>query len=145
MKKFNFKFQKILEYKECIEDKNRIFFNMQLAVYNEEQITLNTLVEKRDHLNNERNSNLSSTTIKDLKIFNQYCLDINETIDYQKDVVLEREKDVDNAKKKLLESVKEKKTFEKLKDKCYDRYLFEVKKDEEKLVDQLVSFKNGVR
>lgn len=145
MKKFNFQFQKILEYKESIEDQKRNFFNKELTAYNEEKLTLKTLVDKRDYFNEQRNSNISSTTINNLKLFNQYSMDINETIDYQQERVVIKEKDVERAKKKLIESVKEKKTFEKLKERHYEQYLFEVKKDEEKLIDQLVSFKNGIR
>lgn len=145
MKKFNFKFQKILEYKESIENQNRTFFNKELTKYNEEQLTLKTLENKRDDLNDQRNSSMTSTTIKDLKQFNQYSLHMSETIDYQTEKVLHKEKDVDRAKVKLKESAKEKKTFEKLKEKHYDHYLYEVKKEDEKLIDQLVSFKTGTR
>lgn len=145
MKKFNFRFQKLLEYKESIEDQKRSIYNKELSVYKDEESKLTGLFNKRDDLNKERNHLTSSTTIKGLKLYNQYLTHMQETIHNQKQRVKSKEKDVETAKEKLIESLKEKKTFEKLKEKHYDNYLFEVKKDEEKLIDQIVSFKNGTK
>jgi len=41
----------------------------------------------------------------------------------------------------MIEAVKEKKIFEKLKENEYERYTYELKKQEEKLNDTIVSYK----
>ena len=41
---------------------------------------------------------------------------------------------------------KERKTFEKLKEKDYEKYLYNEKKEEEKMIDQIVTFnKNNTK
>ena len=143
MSKFKFKFQRILDYKESIEDINRSKYNKELNLLNDEKAKLEALVKSKESLNNQRSISVKSTTINDLKLYNMYLENITDKIDRQNTEVLAREKDVKHAKIKLIEAVREKKTFEKLKEKHYDEFLYNEKKEEEKLVDQLVSFKSG--
>ncbi len=145
MNKFNFKFQKILEYKESIEDLNRSMYNKELNLFNDEKIKLEALVHTRETLNKQREVSVNLTTIKDLKLYSSYLEDISDRIDKQNIEVKAKERNVKIAKEKLIEAVKEKKTFEKLKEKHYNEFLYYEKKEEEKLIDQLVSFKGGTK
>lgn len=143
MKKFNFRFQRILEFKQTVEDLKRSNYNVEVKALNEETEKLNTFIKNKDVINNQRNNLTQHTTVKDLKLFNNYLTKMNEIILEQHDRVNHKNDDVEAAKKELIKSVKEKRTFEKLKDKDYDQHLFELKREEEKIIDQLVSFNNS--
>lgn len=59
-------------------------------------------------------------------------------------VVLQREKEVEVAREHLNEAMKERKTFEKLREKAFDAFLEEEKQREQKEVDELVSYRYGI-
>nr|MBP3598238.1 flagellar export protein FliJ [Eubacterium sp.] len=55
------------------------------------------------------------------------------------------EKEVEVARDKLTEAMKERKTFEKLREKAFEAFLIEEQKAEQKEVDELVSYKYGAK
>ncbi|MTI47990.1 flagellar export protein FliJ [Sporosalibacterium faouarense] len=145
MKKFNFRFQRILDFKQTIEDLKRASYNTEIKEFNEEKDKLNIFIKEQEEINKQRNSLTKQSTVKDLKIFNNYLNKMNEIIIEQNSRVNVKKDEVEEAKQELIKSVKEKRTFEKLKDKDYDQHLFELKREDEKIVDQLVSFNNSVK
>lgn len=145
MKKFQFRFQKVLDYKQTVEDLKRSNYSLEVNALNKEKDKLDYFIQGKKVISNQRNNSTVQTTVKDLKLFNNYLNQMNEIICEQNDIVNTKKADVEFAKKELIKSVKEKKTFEKLKDKDYDNHLFELKKEEEKMVDQIVSFNNSTR
>lgn len=145
MKKFQFRFQKVLDYKQTVEDLKRSNYSLEVNALSKEKDKLDYFIHGKKVISNQRNNSTVQTTVKDLKLFNNYLNHMNEIICEQNDIVNTKKADVEFARKELIKSVKEKKTFEKLKDKDYDNHLFELKKEEEKMVDQIVSFNNSTR
>ncbi len=73
---------------------------------------------------------------------------LNESVAYYHQAVLEakrivasQEKAVDEAKERLQAALRERKTYEILKEKAYEAYLEEEKAAEAKQIDEIVSFK----
>lgn len=73
---------------------------------------------------------------------------LNESVVYfhsqvleQQKVVASAEKNVEEAKERLKEALRERKTYEILKEKAYEAYLEEEKSKEAKQIDEVVSFK----
>ena len=60
-------------------------------------------------------------------------------------MVIQRQKEVDVARNKLEEAMKERKTFEKLKEKAFAKFIVEENKKEQKEVDEIVSYRYGSR
>ena len=58
-------------------------------------------------------------------------------------VVKQKEKEVEVAREHLNEAMKERKTFEKLKEKAFEKFVAEENKKEQKEVDELVSYRYG--
>ncbi|KGG80755.1 hypothetical protein Y919_04375 [Caloranaerobacter azorensis H53214] len=140
---FKFKFQKILEYRETVE-------NLRLADYNRAKEVLRTeenkLRELMNYKKNElamRNINVKNTTIFDLKNYNMIIDYINKEIVEQKARVYNAKDVVDSKKKNLLEALKEKKMMEKIKEKHYNEFIYEIKKEEDKLIDEIVNFRSS--
>jgi flagellar FliJ protein len=63
----------------------------------------------------------------------------------QKLVVLQREKEVEVARVRLSEAMRERKTFEKLREKAFEAFLEEESRAEQKEVDELVSYRYGTK
>lgn len=59
----------------------------------------------------------------------------------QEELIKDLENEVEEARRKLQEAVKERKTYEILREKAYEAYLEEEKQEEAKIVDEIVSYK----
>ena len=58
-------------------------------------------------------------------------------------VVIQRARDVEIAREKLNEAMKERKTFEKLREHAFEDFVKEQNLAEQKEVDELVSYRHG--
>ncbi len=58
-------------------------------------------------------------------------------------VVMQREKEVEVAREHLNEAMKERKTFEKLREHAFEKFRLEENLREQKEVDELVSYRYG--
>jgi flagellar FliJ protein len=63
----------------------------------------------------------------------------------QKLTVIQREKEVEVARKKLSDAMKERKIFEKLREKAFEKFKIEENKKEQKENDELVSYRYGIK
>jgi flagellar FliJ protein len=115
------------------------------AIFKKEKEKLITLEDKRSNTIEEMNAISIKTSVKVLKDYSGYLDSVNSKIKEQKNVVNNAKKNVDIIKRKLIEASKERKIFEKLKDKKFQEYLKMEKKKEEKLVDEIISFKQSKR
>lgn len=145
MKKFQYKFQKILEYKGKIEKIQIREFSKVKKEYEEEKEKLNEFIEYKNRISKDRDKLIEHTTIEDLKLFSSYINIINRRINRQKSVVNNKQKEFNKAQIKLVNATQERKIMEKIKDRDYDEYLYLVKKEEERHNDQIVSFNNSIK
>ena len=68
---------------------------------------------------------------------------IKYNMNLQKIVIANQQKKVEQARKKLDEAMKERKTYEKLKENAFEVFKQEVNAEEQKEIDELVSFRFG--
>jgi len=144
MAKFNFKLERILNYKQMVENSKKNKFGLvQRKLYEEESI-LNNFNEYKKTILKEKNS---STELKAgyLALYNTYINDLNNKIKKQQQKVIETEVELEKAKAEMIDAVKEKKIFEKLKENEYERFTYDLKKQEEKLNDTIVSYKSATQ
>jgi len=145
MDKFNFKLEKVLDYKKIIEiDKKGEYGKAKQKLIKEENV-LEDYNRYKDNIKNERNLSIDKTNIANLKLYNDYLLDIDRRILEQEKIVDKTKEKLEIAKDELLEATKEKKTFERLKENRYEEYLYSMKKEEEKIIDTIVTFKGSVQ
>lgn len=145
MGSFNFRFEKILDYKETVEDMKKNEYGLIKSKLHEEEKKLEKIYNHKKHIKKERNKLTYSTNIASLKFFNDYIKGMNDSIKEQKRIVKKTREEVDKAKQKLSEAVKEKKIYSKLKENAYNDFLYEQNKLEENLVDNIVSYKAANR
>lgn len=144
MPKFSFKLQSILKIKKQMEDSIKNDLGKALKKLEDEKLALNNLLEKEEACINtlcEKSGKLIS--IKDLKDYNDYISYLGDVITIQKENVNLAEYNVDKVRDELLVVVKERKMLEKLKGKKLDEYKVQLLIDEQKMNDEIVSFKRN--
>lgn len=137
---YNFRLEKVLNYKETIEDfKKTEFGEVHQKLNKEESILLDYNMYKKTLLR-DKNQSTRKTNIGNLKLFNNYLEDISKNIETQEQIVDDTKTELEKVKEELMIAMQEKKSFEKLKEKNYEEYLDESKKKEEKIIDEIVTF-----
>lgn len=137
---YSFRLEKVLNYKENIENiKKGEYGDINRRLNNEEEKLLNYNIHKEDLLTKKYES-IKNTNVANLKLYNNYLQEISSNIEKQEMVISNIKEELEKTKEELLVAMREKKVFEKLKENDYNEFLKEVKKDEEKLVDGIVTF-----
>lgn len=94
-------------------------------------------------MNDNRKRGISILEIRNI---NQYLLFLDKKINTLRFEISSLESNLNQKRLEYLELQKERKTFEKLKEKDYEKYLYNEKKEEEKMIDQIVTFnKNNTK
>ena len=132
--------QKVLDYKKTVEEIKKAEYGKAKRILEDEKQSLVSIIEYKKHLNNQRKTTLPKTKVISLRYYNTYFDQVNGEIKKQENVIEKNQIELDQTKQYLIKATKERKIFEKLKDKQYDEYLYELKKEEDKFVDQIVSF-----
>lgn len=137
---YNFRLEKVLNYKENIENlKKAQYGDVNRRLNNEEEKLMNYNIHKENLLTKINESN-KNTSVGNLKLYNNYLQDISSSIKKQESLISDIKDELEKTKEELLIAMKEKKAFEKLKENDYNEFLSEVKKKEEKIVDGIVTF-----
>lgn len=142
---FKFKLQKLLEYKETIEGLKKTEYGDAIYRLGLEEEKLMSLNEEKREVMEKKEANGKVTSIAELKMYSEYLKILSIKIGEQKQLVKQREEERDRAQDELLFAMQEKKAFEKLKEKEYKKYIMEEKKKEEKVVDQIVTYKTSTQ
>ena len=80
-----------------------------------------------------------------LKEYSGYIEALEKKIDCQKNIVNNARENVDIVKSRLIEAKREREIFEKLKQKKFESYLIEEERQEQKIVDEVISYKQTIR
>ena len=144
MAKFIFSMQNILSMKEKIEEQEKVEYSQVMMRFNEEQDKLNDLIERQSmaeiELKNTINEVLNIREVREkedsLEIIKMYVRE-------QQFVVISCEEEVRQARERLNEAMKERKIYEKLREKAFEEFMQEENKREQKEIDELVSYRYG--
>ena len=139
---YKFRLQKVLDVKEKEEDnkKNEMsLVNFEIEKVKKQLEELYDELEKSSKQRQDKNSSGSSI---------QELLELNKYIDYLKNTAIRQKiEEIENLQKKLedrkeefIDIRRQRKSYENLKDKDYQKFLEKETKDEEKIIDEIVSF-----
>ncbi len=146
MKGFKFRLESLLNIKEKFEQQAKIVYGEEVSKLNEEKQKLENLyVSKLENTQKQRESFTGTINIFNFEQYKNYATKIDEMIVSQINTVRQQEIKVEEARQKLAEIVKERKAFEKLKEKEIEEFKKEVQLAEDKQVDELVTYKFGTR
>ena len=144
MARFRFSMESVLNIKKKLEEQAKNEYGQANARLFREQEKLNTFLMRREEAKQKLKlilcETLSMTEIRKME-------DAVEVLSFyvvQQQLEVKRcEKEVEIAREKLTEAMKELKIFDKLKEKAYEEFLKEENWKEQKEVDELMSFKHG--
>lgn len=141
---YNFKLERVLNYKEKLEDIKKARFADSTNKLNKEEEKLLYFNTYKENLL-EKQKAKKNTSIGYYKLYNNYLNDLSAMIKNQEKVVEDAKEDLNKAKEELLTAMQERKSFEKLKEIQYEEYLIDAKKEEEKLIDGIITFNVNTR
>lgn len=141
MKKFQFKFESLLQIKIKSENQEKMFFAQAAAALNEEEERLQALYDKHEELDEAIRKIISvKLDLMKLKLFKEMSEANKENIKDQKEKVKAAEHKLEAVRKRLNNAMVERKTFETLKEKAFDEYKMEYEREESKETDERTSF-----
>ena len=146
MAKFVYRMQNILELKEKLEEQEKNNFALRQRQLNEELEILDGLLEHLRAIEEEGKA-LRLTVIDILKIkenerSKEYA---EEEVKKQRIKVRVAEKNLDAARVRMQEAIKERKIHEKMREKAFERFVEELNAAEVKEIDELTSYVYGTK
>ncbi len=143
---FRFSMQNILNMKEKLEDQAKNEYAQANARLLREQEKLEKIVARREEAREKLKLVLCETLSVDEIRTRENAVEVLKFYAMQQQLAVMRcEKEVEVAREKLSEAMKERKIFEKLREKAFEEFVFEEKKREQKEVDELMSYKHGTK
>lgn len=142
MAKFIFKMESILSIKYKLEDQAKAEYGMEVAKLREEERKLEVLTAKKEAYQDALTKAVQDAlVIREIKVLENSVENAKYNINVQKFVIKQQQQRVDQAREKLDNAMKERKTYEKLKEKAFEQFKMEIEAQERKEIDELVSFR----
>lgn len=142
MAKFIYKMQNILEIKYKLEEQAKSAYSVAKGKLDEEEQLLEQITAKKDHYESElRGQVYASLNVFEIKRLEDAIEITKFHIKAQTVAVRNAKRQLELARIKLNEAMIDRKTHEKLRENAFEEFKEEVKSDEKKEVDELVSFK----
>ena len=134
MKKFKFRLDRVLQYRNIVKDEKRREFTKRLLVLREAQDRLEWLNHAwfQNQLESEQILQVEFVVMRGL-----YAARLRAEIGAQRDLIEELEEVVEAAKQEYIEASKEVEVLEKLKTKKKEEYTHEMDMLEGKVLDEL--------
>ncbi len=140
MKKFNFSLDKVLVYKEKIEENLKIELSEIIAAIEREEGNKRRFEEEHSRYSRElEKEKLSGCTINQIQMYESYLHNITLRIKRLEQVIIELKSQEEKKLEELLEAKKETSSIDKIKEKRYLEHLQQEKKAEEKFIEEFVS------
>ena len=142
MAKFIFKMESILSVKEKLEDQAKAEYSIEIIKLRQEEEKLDELKKRKSEYQTKLYDAVMDTLdILKIKILEDSVENIKYNIKLQLIVIANQQKNVDRAREKLDNAMKERKTYEKLKEKAFEEFKEQINAEEQKEINELVSFK----
>ena len=146
MARFRYSMQNILNIKMKMETQAKQEFSSARAALDEEEERLRILNDRKSGYEEKAAGLLSGTlNLRDIEENRAAILCMEDFIAQQRINVNRAEKNLEKAREKLTEVRMERKTHETLKEKAFQEFLMEEKRQESKEIDQLTSYTYGQR
>jgi len=142
MAKFVFKLQPLLNVKQQMEDNLKNELGKAIKQLEKEKAVLAEIEDEKSRCIAEFNEKAGrGISVKTMRDYNVYILHLSERILLQKENVKLASNNVDKIREELLKIIKEREILEKLKEKKFAEFLEEQLKEEQKINDEIVSYK----
>ena len=144
MARFRYRMQSILDIKLKMETQARQEFAEARMRLDQEEERLEALKQRRESYERRAKEQLvGALNCRDMAENKEALLRMDEYIALQLLQIREAENRLEQAREKLAEVMKERKSHETLKEKAFEQFLLDEKRQEGKEVDELTSYTYG--
>ena len=138
--------QSLLIIKQKLEDQAKAAFSVAQQRLNEEEQRLVMMEKKREaYLEEKREVMAGKLDVPKLNRLQSAVDNMDEQIVHQKQAIRKAELALKAAQERLVESMMERKTQERLRENAFETYRQEMNAEEQKEIDERTSFQYGVR
>lgn len=144
MAKFKYRMQNILDIKMKLESQAKITYGIANQKYIDEQQKLQEIVLRRNSYEKAWKECMTGTI--DVRQVGHARANVNTMKTLMRRQMMEVHKaelELEDARRALNEIIKERKMHEKLKERAFEQFKEELKAEESKEIDQLVSYTYG--
>ena len=142
MAKFKFRLQGLFDIKQKIEDQKKQEYGLAVAELELEKRKKQELLDKKEEKIVEFRQHIDEIlNTQKHDSYNNYIEFLKEEALRQEKVILEAQKKVEKKRQELVEAMRERKTLEKLSERQYEEFLLVQKLAEQRIVDEIVSYK----
>lgn len=146
MARFHYSMQSILDIKLKMETQAKQEFSMARAALDREEEKLAGLFQrKRDYEARAQEILAGTLDLQEIDENRMAILSMDRFIADQQVRVAAAERELEKAREKLAEVMKERKTHENLKEKAFEQFLVDENRRESKEIDELTSYVYGKR
>ena len=136
MAKFIFKMESILSVKEKLEEQAKAEYSIEMMKLRQEEEKLDKLKLRRDMYQSKLYDAVTDKlNILEIKILEDSVENIKYNIKLQMVVVANQQRVVEKAGEKLDNAMKERKTYEKLKENAFEEFKAEINAEEQKAIE----------
>jgi len=138
MRRFVFSLQKVLEYRQRLEEQAiRAFAEAQAQLMHEQAVLHKLLIGREECL--RRSHHRQHLSVELLAVEQTYLSALEERIEQQRQRVAEAEKVLEEKRQALIGAQRERKTLERLREKQYEEWRQEWLRTEQKALDELAN------
>ncbi|MDR1702764.1 MAG: flagellar export protein FliJ [Sporomusaceae bacterium] len=138
MKKFQFRLETLLKYREIKEERAQLVFAEADTIYRYEKSILEKFAAiLEDTLQRFYEKQKKSITAEELHLYNAYIVATENNISIQTRKVISAENHRQDCLQKLEEAMKQRKLVENLKSKQLERHYLEFLQEEQKYLDEI--------
>lgn len=144
MGRFRYRMENILNVKINLETQAKEEFGVAVMRVEEEREKLSALREKRsDYMKQYQELLMDRINVLEIELAKSGVSQMDDAIRKQLGVIRAAEKNLEQARKKLELVMQERKAQERLKEKAFEEFLIEEGRQEQREVDELVSYRFG--
>jgi len=145
MKKFRYSMQSLLVIKQKLEDQAKAAYGAAKLRLNEEEERLAAMqIKREEYVEEKRQVMATRLDVPKLNRLQMAVEAMDAQIVRQKQNVKKAEMAVRAAEERLVESMTERKTQERLRENAFEVYRQEMNAEEQKEIDERTSFRYGV-
>ena len=144
MAKFNFKLESVLRLREKLEDLKKNEFGAAIRALEKEKAELLRLEQyKADTIESFKCSICEGIEPDDIHHHNNYLAKLKVLIKQQHIAIKKAEAFVELKRLELVEAMRDRKSLDILKENKFEEYIAEEKQAEQKIIDEVVSYKGS--
>lgn len=140
MKKFAFSLNKVLDYKEQIENSIRNEYSQAAKLVADQETVIQNMNEMhRKYCEELETGKRNGCTIQFIQLYETYLSTLQVKIEQEKDILALLKEKEEKKRQELIAAKVETSSIEKLKEKKKAQYDKEVQKSEEQMIEEFVS------